>query len=264
MTLKFIIILVVLIILICLNIKVREGFDNSKNNIDNSNLNIIIPVRDREKDLKEYLENMVPILEEQNINYKIFIIEQSHNKKLFNKAKINNIGFIESSKNNNFNRFLFNDVDNFPLKKKFIDFKMDIRGVHHFFGQVYCIGGIYLFSKNDYKKINGFSNDFYGWGGEDEDLLFRINNFSIKILRDVFVSRKDNKKLKIISDDSTMWKHRQKKENLKDFLNNKRNMYKKNKNNVFKDGINTCSYKIIKKYKNYNDNQNIMRILVDI
>lgn len=263
MTLKFIIILVVLIILICLNIKVREGFDNSKNNIDNSNLNIIIPVRYREKDLKEYLENMVPILEEQNINYKIFIIEQSHNKKLFNKAKINNIGFIESSKNNNFNRFLFNDVDNFPLKKKFIDFKMDIRGVHHFFGQSHCLGGIILFDKKTFSKVNGFSNEYYGWGGEDVDLEKRCSLNKIVINRNNFIERKNNNSIykDHISINNISKEDYDKRSKFKRY---KIDLYKKNKNNVFKDGINTCSYKIIKKYKNYNNNPNIMRILVDI
>lgn len=268
MTTKFII-FIVLIIFVFNNIQFTENFTDENQtkkdiNKQKNNLNIIIPLRDREKDLEAYLQNMIPILEEQKINYQIFIIEQSHQQKLFNKAKINNIGFLEASKSNNFSRFLFNDVDNYPIQKDFIDFKLPIKGVHHFFGQTYCIGGIYLFSKNDFQKINGFSNDFFGWGGEDEDLLFRINNSGLKILRDIFVSRNDNIKLKIISDDSTMWKHRNRNPNLKKILDNKKKLYSKDKNNIQKDGINTCSYKIVKVDNKYKNNPNVKRILVDI
>ena len=34
-------------------------------------------------------------------------------------------------------------------------------------------GGIVDFSKEQYKRINGFSNQFFGWGGEDDDLYTR-------------------------------------------------------------------------------------------
>lgn len=251
----------ILLILFFYNYQFKEGFiDNNQK----SNLNVIIPIRDREDDLNEYLKNMIPILEEQKINYKIFIIEQSHKEKLFNKAKINNIGFIEAKKNNNIDRFLFNDVDNYPLKRDFIDFTKKIEGVHHFFGFLFCIGGIYLFSKSDFEKINGFSNEYYGWGTEDEDLLARINIFKIKVLRDVFVSRDDNVKKQIIRDVIVENKVKNDKHNIREFLHKKINTYKSNKDTIFQDGINTCEYKIVKVINNYDNNKNIKRILVDI
>lgn len=49
---------------------------------------LIIPIRDREKHLQELLNNLVPILEDDNIDYRIFIIEQNHkNKIIINKTK---------------------------------------------------------------------------------------------------------------------------------------------------------------------------------
>lgn len=36
------------------------------------------------------------------------------------------------------------------------------------------IGGAVSFSEDDFKKINGFPNNFWGWGGEDDELSERI------------------------------------------------------------------------------------------
>ena len=35
------------------------------------------------------------------------------------------------------------------------------------------VGGILALAARHYKDINGFSNTFYGWGGEDNDLSIR-------------------------------------------------------------------------------------------
>ena len=34
-------------------------------------------------------------------------------------------------------------------------------------------GGVTLFPIMDYYKVNGYSNDYWGWGYEDDDILFR-------------------------------------------------------------------------------------------
>ena len=36
-------------------------------------------------------------------------------------------------------------------------------------------GGAGAFKKEDFEMINGFSNHFWGWGGEDDDLYRRYN-----------------------------------------------------------------------------------------
>ena len=89
---------------------------------------------------------MIPIFKDQNINYKIYIVEQSANK-AFNKAKINNVGFLESIKDgNNVERYLFNDVDNYPIDKNMIQYKTNLNEIHHFFGLDHCLGG-FLYNK---------------------------------------------------------------------------------------------------------------------
>lgn len=35
-------------------------------------------------------------------------------------------------------------------------------------------GGIVSFNIADFEKINGFPNNFWGWGGEDDELMKRV------------------------------------------------------------------------------------------
>ena len=251
----FIIFFIIYKIKVKVKVKVKENFKNLKKN----ELVIILPLRNREENLKEYLKNMIPIFNYQNIDYKIFIIEQSDKKK-FNKGKINNIGFIEAIKDNeNYNRFLFNDIDNYPLKRNIIDYNTNIKGVHHLFGNPKWLGGFYMTDKTTFEKINGYSNNFWGWGGEDDDLRNRIKIKKIKIDRSVFFKR-DRKNNNLIKDD---YNTKEKNINFRKIINLNKKKYNNNIYSINQDGIYTCKYKIIKKY-NMNNNPNVIRILVDI
>lgn len=55
---------------------------------------IIIPYRNREDNLKAFLYNMHPFLQQQNLNYSIYVVEQVNNQS-FNKGILMNSGFSE-------------------------------------------------------------------------------------------------------------------------------------------------------------------------
>ena len=42
-------------------------------------------------------------------------------------------------------------------------------------------GGVSALTTNQFEKVNGFSNQYWGWGGEDDDMSRRVkaNNFTI-------------------------------------------------------------------------------------
>ena len=43
-------------------------------------------------------------------------------------------------------------------------------------------GGIEAFSTDHFKLINGFSNQFFGWGGEDDNLYDRLPTYMLSAL----------------------------------------------------------------------------------
>jgi hypothetical protein len=75
---------------------------------------IVIPFRDRKQHLPILLKNLHPFLMKQQINYGIFLIEQSSDGN-FNRAKLFNVGFVEALKLFDWDCFIFHDVDLLPL-----------------------------------------------------------------------------------------------------------------------------------------------------
>lgn len=71
---------------------------------------IIVPHRNREPHLRQFLKNIHPMMRRQQADYKIYVIQQDGNE-IFNKAKLLNIGFREASKEDNYDCFVFHDVD---------------------------------------------------------------------------------------------------------------------------------------------------------
>ena len=74
---------------------------------------MIIPIRNRENQLKILLRHMHPVLHRQNLSYQMFVIEHFGDDQ-FNKGSLLNIGFKEALKTADFDCFVFNDVDLLP------------------------------------------------------------------------------------------------------------------------------------------------------
>lgn len=75
---------------------------------------IIIPFRDREEHLPILLKNLHPMLMRQQVNYGIFVVEETKADP-FNRASLMNVGFLEANKMDNWDCFIFHDVDLIPL-----------------------------------------------------------------------------------------------------------------------------------------------------
>ena len=112
-----------------------------------------------------------------DIEYEIFIIEQSDDKP-FNRGKLLNIGYKYVC-DSGCDYFVFHDVDMLPED---VDYSYSDKPLHlatHLQENDYettffdYFGGVTMFTKEDFKTINGFSNEYWGWGFEDDDLLIR-------------------------------------------------------------------------------------------
>ncbi|XP_040200053.1 beta-1,4-galactosyltransferase 1-like [Rana temporaria] len=151
---------------------------------------IIIPYRNREPHLKTWLHYMHPFLQKQQGEYGVYVVEQIE-KSTFNRAKLMNVGFAEASKDYDYDCFIFSDVDIIPMDERNLyrcsqnprhmansldKFKFRLRYKTAF-------GGVVAFTKEQFLKVNGFSNLFWGWGGEDDELYNRVVAAGMKIER---------------------------------------------------------------------------------
>lgn len=139
-------------------------------------MNLVIPYRNRRSHLSQFLNHY------RESGFDIFIIEQCDDKP-FNRGKLLNIGVLEGDSD----YYIFHDVDmlavdgfeiyspaevahlagrasQFGYKDPYI--KMGIQGKY--------FGGVTLFSKAAFEKCDGYSNEFWGWGSEDDEMLNQV------------------------------------------------------------------------------------------
>lgn len=88
------------------------GMSKPEDCVANVKVALIIPYRDREENLKIFLNHMHPFLKKQQLDYGIFLVEPLKNLQ-FNRALLMNIGFLESLKitKDHWDCFIFHDVD---------------------------------------------------------------------------------------------------------------------------------------------------------
>mgnify|MGYP001170358245 CR=1 FL=1 len=151
----------------------------------NKKLAIILPYNE------EHIENFVNHFEARiDGDYKLCFIKQKSNRPL-NKGKLFNVGYMLHK--DNFDYFCFHDSDLIPISDE-CDYEFDDRPISLVnmrdkieFGDqeniedfdTYTLpydeyfGGATLFSKEHFQKVNGFSNEYWGMGYEDYDLLLR-------------------------------------------------------------------------------------------
>ncbi|KAM7364690.1 beta1,4-N-acetylgalactosaminyltransferase B [Cochliomyia hominivorax] len=150
---------------------------------------IIVPYRQREEQLHKFLIYMHNYLRHQNIHYRIFLIEQ-YDQKPFNRAKLFNIGSIIAAEHE-FPCLILHDVDLLPLNlgslyactdlPRHMCAALDMWRFHLPYRGLF--GGVVSMRTQQYRTINGMSNMYEGWGGEDDDLFERLKARHINICR---------------------------------------------------------------------------------
>lgn len=176
---------------------------------------IIISYRDREKNLRNLLYNLVPLLKRQKVsNYKIFVIEQEATGP-FNKGRLYNVAFhhlMETYKPTciifhgifkkciEFLLYLFAfclDADLIPendqnlytcssLTDHPLHMSANVRfQMKNSYTKIYefLVGGVLTVRPETFFVLNGYSNEYFNWGGEDDDIGLRF------LSKDVCVQR---------------------------------------------------------------------------
>lgn len=143
-------------------------------------LGIVVPYRDRAKQLRIFIREIKNFLNVfPKVDYTIIVVNQEDIKK-FNRGKLLNIGFLEAERRD-CDYVIFHDVDLLPIKGhyQYSDTPLQLANNFEPTGtfkrtiQRDYFGGVTLFPIDSFKKINGYSNKYRGWGFEDNDLLFR-------------------------------------------------------------------------------------------
>uniref|UniRef100_A0A3P9KBH8 Beta-1,4-galactosyltransferase n=1 Tax=Oryzias latipes TaxID=8090 RepID=A0A3P9KBH8_ORYLA len=172
------------------NADVSRGEYEPPNCTARQSVAILIPHRDREKHLLYLLHHLHSFLQRQQLHYAIYIIQQTGDV-TFNRAKLLNIGYLEALKDFNWDCFVFHDVDLVPENDHNL-YMCDKHPKHLVVGRNATgyklrysgyFGGVTALSREQFLKVNGFSNTYWGWGGEDDDLRIRVQLQRMEILR---------------------------------------------------------------------------------
>lgn len=151
---------------------------------------IIIAFRNRYEHLKHWLYYLHPILIRQQLDYTVYIINQD-GEGIFNRAKLMNAGYVEALKEYDYDCFVFSDIDLVPMddrnlyrcfdNPRHLAVAMDKFNFHLPYNGYF--GGVSSLSKDQFLKINGFPNTYWGWGGEDDDIFRRVSYRGMSISR---------------------------------------------------------------------------------
>lgn len=151
-------------------------------------LNVIVPYRNRE----EHKKNLINVLHRYLTNssvesFRIYIVEQDDDQP-FNKGCLLNIGFLETYKNEN-EYYCFNDVDTLPKSSKANYGRPPANTIVHPYGHWHCLSNIFFADPESFKKMNGFSTKYWGWGFEDTHALLRAKVGQVNVSRLGFTER---------------------------------------------------------------------------
>ena len=205
--------------------------------ISRQTIAIVVPFRDRRQHLHSFMKYIHPFLQRQLLAYTIFVIEQAPGLS-FNRGILLNIGFVEAMKIRQFDCFVFHDVDLIPEndwnvyacadQPAHLSSAVDTMAYRVPYDGIF--GGVVALRASHFQLINGFSNKFFGWGGEDDDIYNRIKYRGLNITRTSAVVGRYR-----------MLPHR------KEYPNSARHSYLSKGSERFKtDGLNSLRYTVLK------------------
>jgi hypothetical protein len=152
---------------------------------------LVVPYRDRKAHLREFVPAVQAHLARTACRVHAVIVEQEDGLP-FNRGALKNIGFLLTRGQGAYT--CFHDIDYLPLDADYstVDAPTPIlwygaearriapgsdRVVRH--DMNHCFGGVVLVPNADFARIDGYANDYWGWGYEDVDLTRRLASAGI-------------------------------------------------------------------------------------
>ncbi len=144
-------------------------------------LAVVVPYRDRAAHLREFVPAVSDHLQAAGMDHRIWVVEQADHKP-FNRGRLLNVGYVMAVGRRNpegYTHVVFHDVDMIPEEVAYgwWSAPTHLAGAASQFNytQPYpeYFGGVTSFTCEQFFEVNGFNNDFWGWGCEDDDLRQR-------------------------------------------------------------------------------------------
>jgi hypothetical protein len=144
-------------------------------------LGVCVPYRNRELHLHEFIPKVGKYLKNQNIDFQMYFCHQTDDK-LFNRGATKNIA-AEWAFKEGCDYVVWHDIDMIPIEDGGADYSYPSEGPRHIATKISQMGyelkyheyfgGAVLFTKEQVEKTNGYSNNYWDWGMEDDDLFWR-------------------------------------------------------------------------------------------
>jgi beta-1,4-galactosyltransferase 1 len=144
-------------------------------------LGVCVPYRNREAHLKEFIPKIGKYLDAQGIDYHIYFGHQVDDK-LFNRGATKNIA-AKHAFEEGCDYVVWHDIDMIPEEGGGADYSFPKENPRHIATNISQMnyqlkyeeyfGGAIVFSKEQVERTNGYSNDYWDWGMEDDDLFWR-------------------------------------------------------------------------------------------
>lgn len=151
---------------------------------------IVVPYRDRADHLSQFVPRIKKTMDDQGILFELLVVEQE-NGKPFNRGKLLNVGFhwMETEGKREIDYYCFHDVDMLPTESdySYCENPTHLAARAEQFGWKLpyndYFGGVTIFDKGSFLKINGYANEYWGWGAEDDDVFKRCRKAGVKMSR---------------------------------------------------------------------------------
>ena len=160
-------------------------------------LGVCVPYRNREEHLNEFIPKVSQFLENAGIDYQMYFAHQCDDK-LFNRGAMKNIA-AKHAFEDGCDYIVWHDIDMVP-EDDTCDYSYPSENPQHIAVNIsqsdYMLkyeeyfGGAVLFTKEQVEKTNGYSNDYWDWGMEDDDLFWRCVKENMVDVRNLDYSEK--------------------------------------------------------------------------
>jgi hypothetical protein len=142
-------------------------------------LTVVVPFRDRDQHLAQLVPALSAMLREQGVRRRIVIVEQEAGQP-FNRGRLLNIGMQLTADTTDY--YCLHDVDAVPVVANYACPSQPLRLVTELLGAEgdprqrngHYFSGAVSIRKDQAFAANGFSNNYWGWGKEDDDFFFRL------------------------------------------------------------------------------------------